>query len=88
MNATAPTFTCSLVGRCCESGDIIQENVKLPADIKRGDVIAVLTTGAYNYSMASHYNRLPNPPVVMVSQGSDYVAIKRESPADVCKNDI
>lgn len=88
MNATAPTFTCSLVGRCCESGDIIQENVKLPADIKRGDVIAVLTTGAYNYSMASHYNRLPNPPVVMVSGGSDYVAIKRESPADVCKNDI
>lgn len=88
MNSTAPTFTCTLAGRCCESGDIIQENVTLPADIVRGDVIAVLTTGAYNYSMASNYNRLPKPPVVMISGGHDYVAVKRESLEDVCKNDI
>ena len=83
-----PTFKCSVVGRCCESGDILQENVTLPADIKRGDVIAVLTTGAYNYSMSSNYNRLGKPPVVMLKNGSDYLAVKRETPEDICKNDI
>ena len=88
MNSEAPTFTCTLAGRCCESGDLIQENVTLPADIKRGDIIAVLTTGAYNYSMSSNYNRLPKPPVVMVKDGNDYVAVRRESLEDVCKNDI
>lgn len=84
----APTFKCSLVGRCCESGDILQENVTLPADIKRGDVIAVLTTGAYNYSMSSNYNRLGKPPVVMLKSGYDYIAVKRETPEDICRNDI
>ena len=88
MSSTAPTFTCTIAGRCCESGDLIQENVTLPADITRGDLVAVLTTGAYNYSMSSNYNRLPKPPVVMLSGGEDYVAVKRETPADVCRNDI
>ena len=88
MNSTAPTFNCTIAGRCCESGDLIQENVTLPADIVRGDVIAVLTTGAYNYSMSSNYNRLPKPPIVMISGEHDYVAVKRESLEDVCKNDI
>ena len=88
MNSTAPTFTCTIAGRCCESGDLIQENVTLPADVKRGDLVAVLTTGAYNYSMSSNYNRLPKPPVVMLSGGEDYVAVKRETPADVCRNDV
>ena len=88
MNATAPTFTCTIAGRCCESGDLIQENVTLPGDIKRGDMIAVLTTGAYNYSMASNYNRLGKPPVIMLRGGVDYIAVKRESLEDVCKNDI
>lgn len=88
MNSTAPTFKCTIAGRCCESGDLIQENVTLPADIVRGDIIAVLTTGAYNYSMSSNYNRLPKPPVVMLRDGYDYVAVKRESLEDICKNDI
>ena len=88
MNSTAPAFNCTVAGRCCESGDLIQENVTLPADITRGDVIAVLTTGAYNYSMSSNYNRLPKPPVVMIKDGKDYIAVKRESLEDVCKNDI
>lgn len=91
MNAEkdgTPTFKCSVVGRCCESGDILQENVTLPADIVRGDMIAVLTTGAYNYSMSSNYNRLGKPPVVMLKDGQDYLAVKRETPADVCRNDI
>lgn len=91
MNAESegvPTFKCSVVGRCCESGDILQENVTLPADIKRGDMIAVLTTGAYNYSMSSNYNRLGKPPVVMLKDGMDYLAVKRESVEDICRNDI
>ncbi len=88
MTSTMPTFVCSLVGRCCESGDILQENVTLPADINRGDIIAVLTTGAYNYSMSSNYNRLGKPPVVMLRGGEDYVAVKRETLEDICRNDI
>ncbi len=88
MNSTAPTFKCTLAGRCCESGDLIGENFTLPADIVRGDIIAVLTTGAYNYSMASNYNRLSKPPIVMIKDRCDYVAVKRESLEDVCKNDI
>ena len=82
------TFRCSVVGRCCESGDIIQENVALPADVKRGDIVAVLTTGAYNFSMASNYNRIPRPPIVLLEQGRDTLAVRRETFADICKNDL
>ena len=78
----------SVVGRCCESGDIIQEHVLLPASIGRGDIVAVCTTGAYNYSMASHYNRLAKPPVVMLRGGASYLAVRRESLSDLCRNDV
>lgn len=81
-------FCASVVGRCCESGDIIQENVALPSGVKRGDIIAVLTTGAYNYSMASNYNRLPKPPIVTLSNGESKVAVKRETLDDIIRNDI
>lgn len=82
-------FEASVVGRCCESGDIIQEHVMLPASVKRYDTIAVCTTGAYHYSMASNYNKLPKPPIVMLRGGNeDYVAVKRESFEDLCRNDI
>ena len=81
-------FKCSVVGRCCESGDILQENVTLPANTARGDVLAVLTTGAYNYSMSSNYNRIPKPPVVMLKGDESYVAVKRETYEDICRNDI
>ena len=84
----APKFRCSVVGRCCESGDILQEDVALPEDVHRGEILAVLTTGAYNYSMASNYNRIPRPPVVMLRGGESYVAVKRESFEDLCRNDI
>lgn len=87
-NDTCESFRCSVVGRCCESGDIIQENVELPADTQRGDTVAVLTTGAYNYSMASNYNRIPRPPIVMLRDGEDYVAVRRETFEDICRNDI
>lgn len=78
-----------LVGRCCESGDIIQPQVSLPENTCRGDLIAVCTTGAYNYSMASNYNRIPRPPVVMLTEtGSDYAAVRRETPDDLCSLDV
>lgn len=86
--AAGDTMVCSLVGRCCESGDILQENVTLPADVARGDIVAVLTTGAYNYAMSSNYNRLPRPPVVMLRGEDAYVAVRRETPEDVCRNDV
>ncbi len=78
----------SVVGRCCESGDILQENVPMPSNIKRGDLLACLTTGAYHYSMASNYNRLSRPPVVMLSDGRSYLAVKRETPEDLVRLDV
>lgn len=80
-------FVCTVAGRCCESGDLIQENVKIPRP-GRGDILAVATTGAYNYSMASHYNRIPRPPVVMVSGGNTYVAVRRERLEDLVTCDL
>lgn len=87
-NDDGEKFRCSVVGRCCESGDILQENVELPADVRRGDIVAVLTTGAYNYSMASNYNRIPRPPIVLLSGGESRIAVRRESFEDLCRNDI
>ncbi len=81
-------MVCDLVGRCCESGDIIQPEVRLPADLKRGDILAVLTTGAYNYSMASNYNRIPRLPVVMLKEGQSRIVVRRESLDDIIRNDI
>lgn len=77
----------SVVGRCCESGDIIQENVSLKTPV-RGEKLAVLVTGAYNYSMSSEYNRIPKPPVVMIRNGKDYLASKRQSLEDIARLDI
>jgi len=82
------TAVFDLAGRCCESGDILQPAVTLPADIKRGDLVAVCTTGAYNYSMASNYNRLGRPPVVMLRGGESYIAVRREEPEDLCVLDV
>lgn len=82
------TFLCDLVGRFCESGDILQPKIKLPESIKRGDLIAVLTTGAYNYSMASNYNRIPKLPVIMVNGEEDYIAVKGETLEDLIRNDM
>lgn len=81
------TFRCDVVGRCCESGDIIQPSVLLPKP-KRGDLIAVCTTGAYNYSMASNYNRIPRPPVVMLRGGQPYLAVRRETMDDLTALDV
>ena len=81
-------MVCSVVGRCCESGDIIQENVSMPESIGRGDIIACLTTGAYHYSMASNYNRIARPPVVMLRGGESYTAVRRETLEDLTALDL
>ncbi len=79
---------CSVVGRCCESGDILQENVRMPKTMKRGDIIACLTTGAYHYSMSSNYNKLTRPPIVMLRDGESYVAVRRETKEDLAALDL
>ena len=81
------TMIATIAGKCCESGDILVENARLP-EVKAGDLIAVLATGAYNYSMASNYNRIPRPPIVMVSGGKSRLAVKRESYDDLIANDL
>jgi len=86
MNAKAD-FVCTVAGCCCESGDLIQENVTLP-EPKRGDLLAVLTTGAYNYSMASNYNRVPRPPVIMIGENGPYEAVRREGYEDLVQFDV
>lgn len=77
----------TVAGRCCESGDLLGENVQIQ-DAQTGDILAVLATGAYNYSMASNYNRIPRAAVVMVSRGQTRVIVKRESYDDLVRNDV
>lgn len=77
----------TVAGKCCESGDIVCANVPLPK-AKTGDILAVLSTGAYNYSMASNYNRNPIPPVVLVNEGhADYI-VKPQTFEDIVRNDV
>ncbi len=80
-------YKCTVAGRCCESGDIIQEDVMMPKPA-RHDTIAVLTTGAYNYAMASHYNKVPKPAVVMIKDGEDFTVIKRETYESMISNEL
>lgn len=79
--------TVTLAGRCCESGDLVGENMPLQS-AKVGDIVAVLATGAYNYSMASNYNRVPRAAAVMVKDGKAREIIRRESFEDLIRNDI
>lgn len=80
-------YIATIAGRCCESGDLIQEEAKIQTP-EAGDILAVFCTGAYNYSMASNYNRVPRPAVVMIKDGKPRLIIKRESYEDMVKNDI
>ncbi len=76
----------TVAGKCCESGDLIGEGMALQP-VQPGDIVAVLATGAYNYSMSSNYNRIPRPAVVMVRDGQARIAVERESYEDVVRND-
>jgi diaminopimelate decarboxylase len=78
---------CTVAGRCCESGDLIQEGVPLPKPM-RGDTLAVMTTGAYNYAMASNYNRLPRPAMLMLNEGKERLILRRETYEDLIRNEL
>ncbi|MBQ7653086.1 MAG: diaminopimelate decarboxylase [Clostridia bacterium] len=86
MNLPAD-YKCVIAGRCCESGDLIQEDVVIPKP-QRNDTIAVLVTGAYNYSMASNYNRLPRPAIVAIDGQEEKIVVKRETFEDLVRNDV
>jgi diaminopimelate decarboxylase len=81
--STAPPMLSRLVGRHCESGDIVVRDAYLPADLAPGDLVAVAATGAYCRSMASNYNHVPRPPVVAVRGGAARTLLRRESAADL-----
>lgn len=85
--AQEKTETVTIAGKCCESGDLIGEGMKLQK-ARPGDIIAVCATGAYNYSMSSNYNRNLKPAVVMVSGGEDRLIVKRETLDDIVRNDV
>lgn len=80
-------YTAAIAGKCCESGDLIGMDMKI-AKPQKGDTLAVLSTGAYNYSMASNYNRNPRAAMVMVNGDKSRVIIKRESYEDIIRNDV
>ena len=80
-------YRATLAGRCCESGDLLGENMPMQKP-RRGDTLAVLVTGAYNYAMASNYNKIPRPPVVFIKDGEARTVVRRESFEDLLKNDL
>ena len=86
--STAPHVSSRLVGKHCETGDIVIREIDLPNDIVPGDLLAVPATGAYGRSMASNYNHVPRPPVVAVKDGKARVIVRRETEADLLRLDI
>ena len=82
-----PTEVVSIAGKCCESGDMLIWDLPLPkADHQ--DILAVFCTGAYGYSMANNYNRIPRPPVVFVENGVATLVVKRETYEDLVRLDL
>ena len=74
--------TVTICGKCCESGDVIIRDAQLPK-VERGDCLAVFSTGAYGYTMASNYNGIPIPAVVLVKDGQEELMVRRQSYQDV-----
>lgn len=87
-DSKAPTALSRLVGKHCETGDIIIRDIQLPSDVVPGDFIATPATGAYGRSMASNYNHVPRPPVVAVIDGKARVIVRRETEADLLALDV
>lgn len=77
----------SVVGKCCESGDVLIRDLEIPS-IRSGDILAVFNTGAYNFSMASNYNRNPRPGVVLVSEGKADIIVERQTYEDLLRGEI
>ncbi len=76
-----------VVGKHCESGDVVVADGRLPADLEVGDVLATPVTGAYGYSMASNYNKVPRPPVLFVADGRARVVVRGETVEDLLRLD-
>ena len=81
------TRTVTIAGKCCESGDLLGENMPIQ-EVAPGDILAVLATGAYNYSMSSNYNRIFKPAVVMIKDQQARTVVKRETLEDIVRNDL
>jgi diaminopimelate decarboxylase len=82
------TMGARIVGKHCESGDVLISEAVLPADIRVGDVIATPVTGAYGHSMGSNYNKVPRPAVVFVRDGAARIVVRRETYDDLVRNDV
>ena len=80
--------TVSIVGKCCESGDIVVEQTKITGKVESGDILCVFTTGAYNYTMASNYNRLPRPAMVLLREGEHRLSVRRETWEDLVAREL
>jgi diaminopimelate decarboxylase len=78
----------TVVGRHCEAGDVLIEDAFLPADVRYGDLLAVPSTGAYHYSMASNYNLVPRPPIIAVADGRSWPLVRRETVEDLLLRDV
>ena len=87
-NSTQATLSSRLVGKHCETGDILIRDISLAGDIAPGDLLATPATGAYGRSMASNYNHVPRPPVIAVADGKARVIVRRETEADLLALDI
>ena len=82
-----PNKVVTIAGKCCETGDILIWDLKTP-NIESGDVLAVLGTGAYNFSMASNYNKLPRPAVVLLRDGKSEIIVKRQTYDDLLRGEM
>jgi diaminopimelate decarboxylase len=80
--------TVTIVGKHCESGDVIVRDASVPADLAVGDLLATPVTGAYGHSMASNYNKVPRPPVIFARDGKARVVVRRESLDDLLALDV
>ena len=81
------TMEATIAGKCCESGDLVVKDAQIQP-VEKGDLLCVFSTGAYNYSMASNYNRIPRPPVVFLRQGKHRLAVRRETYEQLVQNDL
>lgn len=77
----------TIAGKCCESGDVLINHINIP-QVEIGDIIAIMSTGAYCYSMSSNYNKIPKPPVVLVNNGESKVICRRETYEDIIRNEL
>lgn len=86
--AETKTKRVTIAGKCCESGDIIAKDLEVTANITPGDIFAIFSTGAYNYSMSSNYNQLPKPAVVFTREGNSRVVVRRQTFDDLVMFDV